>query len=223
MPRSSEGRQAPEVVEVATPVGTARATVTGPAGDAVGTLVLGHGAGGGIGAPDLVRAEAVATGLGWRVVLVEQPWRVAGGKVAPAPPRLDVAWHAVLAVLHENGLVTGPLVVGGRSAGARVGCRTATATGAAAVLCLAFPLHPPGRPERSRAQELADAGVPVHVVQGRRDPFGGPDEVVAAGVPGVVVHPVDGDHGLKPSSGPGGTVGDAVRAALEDVLAQVTE
>ena len=221
MPRSS--RPAPEVLEVATPVGTARATVTGPADGAAGTLVLGHGAGGGIGAPDLVRAEAVATGLGWRVVLVEQPWRVAGGKVAPAPPRLDTAWHAVLAVLHENGFVSGPLVVGGRSAGARVGCRTATSTGAVAVLCLAFPLHPPGRPERSRAQELADAGVPVHVVQGRKDPFGGPDEVVAAGVPGVVVHPVDGDHGLKPSSGPDGAVAAAVRVVLEDVLAQVTE
>lgn len=221
MPRSS--RPAPQVLQVATPVGAARATVTGGGEGTAGTLVLGHGAGGGIGAPDLVRAEAVATSLGWRVALVEQPWRVAGGRVAPAPPRLDAGWLAVLGALRDGGLGGGPLVVGGRSAGARVGCRTATSTGAAAVLCLAFPLHPPGRPERSRAGELVGAGVPVHVVQGRRDPFGSPDEVAAAGAGGVVVHPVAGDHGLKASSGPDGAVAAAVRVALLDVLARVTE
>ncbi len=182
------------MLEVPTPAGPARLHVDGDAAE--GVLVLGHGAGGGVGAPDLVRAAATASAEGWAAVRVEQPWRVAGGRIAPAPPRLDEAWLAVLAQLGEHVAASGPLVVGGRSAGARVACRTAVATGAAAVLCLAFPLHPPGRPERTRAPELAGAGRPVVVVQGTRDPFGSAADVDALGLPGVEVVAVPGDHGL---------------------------
>jgi predicted alpha/beta-hydrolase family hydrolase len=192
------------VVEVATPLGPARAHVTDPDPDVArtgGTLVLGHGAGGGVGAPDLLAAVAAARAAGWLAVRVEQPWRVAGRRVAPAPPRLDEAWLAVLAELPAHARVEGPLVTGGRSAGARVACRTAVATGAAAVLCLAFPLHPPGRPERSRAGELAAAGVPAVVVQGARDPFGGPQDLTGLGLPGVTVVEAPGDHALRGAGG----------------------
>jgi hypothetical protein len=185
---------------VVTPVGTARVHVHAPSGRPSGTLVLGHGAGGGIESADLVAVSRAATGSGWRVELVEQPWRVEGRKVAVAPPRLDEAWLAVLAA--GRGRPAGPVVVGGRSAGARVACRTASAVGADAVLCLSFPLHPPGRPERSRAAELAGVTVPVLVVQGRRDPFGGPQELLDAvpGPPAPQVQAVDGDHSLSRSA-----------------------
>ncbi|MFC1416545.1 alpha/beta hydrolase family protein [Streptacidiphilus cavernicola] len=138
-------------------------------------LALGHGAGGGIEAADLRALAAALPPLGITVALVEQPWRVAGKKLAPAPKTLDAGWLPVVAALraaHPAGL---PLLVGGRSAGARVACRTAVATGAAGVLALAFPLHPPGKPERSRAAELLDCPVPTLVVQGAKDPFGGGD------------------------------------------------
>ncbi|HSK26835.1 MAG TPA: alpha/beta family hydrolase [Jiangellales bacterium] len=158
--------------EVPTPLGPARLLVD-RAVRARRTLVLGHGAGGGATAADLVAlAQVLPPRTGTTVVRVEQPWRVAGRRLAPAPPRLDEAWQAVVPQIE----VVGPLVVGGRSAGARVACRTATGVGAAAVLALAFPLHPPGRPERSRLAELAGAGVPVLVVQGERDAFGRPAE-----------------------------------------------
>lgn len=156
-------------------------------GSGAGLLVLGHGAGGGVGALDLLAARDAAHALGWRVALVEQPWRVRGRKVAEAPPRLDAAWVEVLATLRGA-----PLVVGGRSAGARVACRTAAQVGAGAVLCLAFPLHPPGRPERSRLPELEQVEVPVLVVQGDRDAFGVP--------PGAVLVP-GADHGFKVAKG----------------------
>ncbi len=197
------------VVEVATPAGPARLHVDAPrlpdAGrPGAGVLVLGHGAGGGVEAPDLLAAAAAAVAAGWYAVRVEQPWRVAGRRVAPAPPRLDEAWLAVLAVLGEHVPLpspAGPLVVGGRSAGARVACRTAVATGASAVLCLAFPLHPPGRPERSRASELAGSGRPVVVVQGVRDAFGGPGDIAGLGLPGVEVVEAPADHSLAPRAG----------------------
>ncbi len=134
------------------------------------TLVLGHGAGGGTGTPDLLALGRALPGRGVSVVLVDQPWLVAGRKVAAPPPQLDLAWLAVVRAL----AVDGPLLVGGRSAGARVACRTAGDLGAAGCVALAFPLHPPGRPERSRLQELVGAGVPTLVVQGGNDPFGGP-------------------------------------------------
>ena len=164
--------RAPATAEVPTPVGPAR-THRYAATRPVATLVLGHGAGGGVGAPDLAALAAALPASGVEVVLVEQPWRVAGKKVAAATGVLDRAWLAVLEQIDRPGL----LVVGGRSAGARVACRTAVPTGAGAVVALAFPLHPPWRPERTRADELLAAGVPTLVLQGERDGFGGPAEL----------------------------------------------
>ncbi|QDY81240.1 hydrolase [Streptomyces qinzhouensis] len=136
-------------------------------------LALGHGAGGGTGARDLAALARSLPADGVTVALVEQPWRVAGKKVAPAPKTLDIGWRDIRPALARPGL---PVVAGGRSAGARVACRTARELGAAAVLALAFPLHPPGRPERSRAEELLGTGVPTLVVQGGNDSFGRPEE-----------------------------------------------
>ena len=107
------------------------------------------------------------------VARVEQPWRVAGKKLAPAPKTLDAGWRGIWPALAKSGL---PVISGGRSAGARVACRTATELGARAVLALSFPLHPPGKPEKSRADELLGSGVPTLVVQGGNDPFGKPAE-----------------------------------------------
>jgi len=136
--------------------------------------VLGHGAGGGIEAPDLVAASEAAGSLGLTVALVEQPYRVAGRR-SPAPAsQLDAAWSSVVLELRDgplNGLAT---LTGGRSSGARVACRTAAETGSVAVVCLAFPLHPPGHPEKSRLEELDAVHVPTLVVQGEHDPFGTP-------------------------------------------------
>ena len=142
-------------------------------------LWLGHGAGGGVDAIDLAELAASLPGGGITVVRYEHPWRVAGRKVAPRPAALDVGW--LDAAPHVAELAAGlPLIVGGRSAGARVACRTAEAVGAAAVLCLAFPLHPPGRPEKSRGDELLEPSVPVLVLQGARDTFGDAEEVLSA-------------------------------------------
>jgi predicted alpha/beta-hydrolase family hydrolase len=186
-----------ELREIDTLHGPARAHVTD--GGTVGTLVLGHGAGGGIESVDLVEVTTEAAGAGWRVVRVEQPWRVAGKRIATAPPRLDEGWNAVLADLRAGDELTGPLVLGGRSAGARVACRTAAGQGAAGVLALAFPLHPPGRPEKSRAAELTGVAVPLVVVQGETDAFGAPADVAAvlSGRAGASVYAVPGDHSLK--------------------------
>jgi predicted alpha/beta-hydrolase family hydrolase len=157
-------------VEVETPHGPARVHLH-PVEDPQGRLVLGHGAGGGVTARDLVAATKAAHAARFSVALVEQPYRVAGRK-SPAPAaQLDAAWTSVVEQLDLNGL---PLVTGGRSSGARVACRTAAATGAKAVLCLAFPVHPPGRPEKTRLGELDAVEVPVLVVQGESDPFGMP-------------------------------------------------
>jgi predicted alpha/beta-hydrolase family hydrolase len=183
--------------EIDTPLGPARAHTTD--GGSGGTLVLGHGAGGGVESADLLEVTTEAAAAGWRVIRIEQPWRVAGRRMAPAPPRLDEGWRAVLAALRADGRLTGPLVLGGRSAGARVACRTAAEHEAAGVLALAFPLHPPGRPEKSRAAELTAVQVPIVVVQGERDTFGRPEDVAAAlsGRPGASVYAVPGDHALK--------------------------
>ena len=168
-------------------------------------LVLGHGAGGRVESPDLAGAAEAAHATGLSVVLVEQPYRVAGRR-SPAPAaQLDSAWVSVVEQLPLEGL---PLVAGGRSAGARVACRTADATGAAAVLCLAFPLHPPGRPEKSRLGELDAVAVPTLVVQGERDPFGLPPPGAAR-----TVVTVPGTHSLR-SSG-------TVAAAVADWLARL--
>ncbi|GIJ78252.1 hypothetical protein SAMN05443287_103236 [Micromonospora phaseoli] len=158
---------------IETPRGPARVDLVSPADPARALLVLGHGAGGDVDAPDLLTLRDAALTAAVAVARVTQPYRVAGRR-APAPAgHLDEAWTAVLAVL--RGRCPGvPLVVGGRSSGARVACRTAAAVGAAGVLALAFPLHPPGRPERSRAGELC-TGLPTLVVNGDRDPFGVPE------------------------------------------------
>jgi predicted alpha/beta-hydrolase family hydrolase len=158
----------------------------------VAALVLGHGAGGGVGAPDLVALTEAALALGVTVALVEQPYRVAGRR-SPAPARqLDAAWISIVAHLAAGPLRDLPLIAGGRSSGARVACRTAPDVGAVAVLCLAFPVHPPGHPEKTRLEELDAVSVPTLVIQGDRDPFGMP----AAG-PGGTVAVVAGGHGLK--------------------------
>lgn len=184
--------------EIDTPVGMARAHLWRPP-HPVGALVLGHGAGGSSFTDDLLALRSL-TRQGWVVVLVEQPWRVAGRKVATAPAQLDVAWRAVVAALTcGRGRLVRPLVLGGRSAGARVALRTATALGADAVLALSFPLHPPGRPEKSRATEagqVSDAGTALAVIQGQKDPFGSPQEVRRALGPGVEVIAVAGTHSL---------------------------
>ncbi|MFJ6794476.1 alpha/beta family hydrolase [Streptomyces sp. NPDC091268] len=179
---------------VDTPAGEARVTWH-PARAARLVLALGHGAGGGIEARDLRALAAALPGRGITVALVEQPWRVAGKKVAAAPKVLDEGWRALWPALAAAGP---PVVAGGRSAGARVACRTAAELGAAAVLALAFPLHPPGRPEKSRAGELLGAGRPTLVVQGGRDPFGRPEEFPSdfPGGGGVLVEIPYADHGF---------------------------
>jgi uncharacterized protein len=175
-------------LELDTPHGPARAHLH-PAPDARGAVVLGHGAGGGVTAPDLKAATEVANAAGFTVVLVEQPYRVAARK-SPAPaPQLDAAW---IAVLEQLDLPDGALITGGRSSGARVACRTAAATGSDGVLCLAFPLHPPGRPEKTRLPELEGVSVPVLIVQGESDPFGMPPSA-----PGRDVVAIKGNHSLR--------------------------
>ncbi|GAA4774497.1 alpha/beta family hydrolase [Streptomyces sanyensis] len=185
-----------------------------PAKDARLVLALGHGAGGGIEARDLAAIAAELPGHSVTVALVEQPWRVAGRKVAPAPKTLDTGWRGVWPVLAGPGL---PVVAGGRSAGARVACRTAAELGAAAVLALAFPLHPPGRPERSRAGELLGGGVPLLVVQGGRDPFGRPGEFPEG--PYRLVEVPDADHGFAVPKRSAVTQVEALRAVTGAVAA----
>jgi predicted alpha/beta-hydrolase family hydrolase len=194
-------------IDVDTPHGPARVHVRS-VDEPVAALVLGHGAGGGIQAPDLVAAARAATEVGFSAALVEQPYRVAGRR-SPAPARqLDAAWLAAIVHLRDNALAGLPLVVGGRSAGARVACRTAAEAGAIAVICLAFPLHPPGKaddPSKSRLPELEAVHVPVLVVQGDGDPFGVPPE----GRNRTVVR-IRGNHSLRNAA--------AVRAAVCDWL-----
>jgi uncharacterized protein len=177
--------------EINTPHGLARVHLH-PAAEPRAALVLGHGAGGGVSAPDLTVATEVALEESVSVALVEQPYRVAGRR-SPAPaPQLDAAWVTVVDHLRENELEGLPLITGGRSLGARVACRTVEETEAVAVLCLAFPVHPPGRPDKTRLPELEAVHVPVLVVQGESDPFGMPPDG-----PNRTVARVRGDHGLK--------------------------
>jgi predicted alpha/beta-hydrolase family hydrolase len=157
-------------------------------------LVLTHGAAGAVGSVDVLAVRAAALDAGIAVALVTQPFRVAGRTAPPKPEPQDEAWVAMLIGLRRRrGLASLPLVTGGRSNGARVACRTATAIAADAVVALAFPLHPPGKPEKSRLDELALPQVPVLVVQGDRDPFGLPP--AAAGRTVVVI--AGADHGLR--------------------------
>lgn len=196
---------------VATPQGDAR-VLRRTAPGAIGEVVLTHGAGGGIGAPDLVRLAADLPRNGFSVSLVEMPWRVQGKKLAPRPALIDEAYLSVIAGLRPKA----PFVLGGRSAGARSACRIAAEVGADGVLALSFPLHPPGRPERSRLDELVGAGVPTLVVQGGHDAFGRPEEfpesLELAVVPAA-------DHSMKvPRSAgiaPAEALGLIVEATLE--------
>jgi uncharacterized protein len=188
-----------ELVE--TPHGPARVHLR-PVDSPRALLALGHGAGGGIESRDLVGAATAANEAGISVAVVEQPYRVAGRR-SPAPAaQLDAAWLAVVREFPDL-----PLIVGGRSSGARVACRTAAAAGAEAVLCLAFPLHPPGKPEKTRLPELEEVQVPILVVQGERDPFGipppGPNREVVL---------IPGTHSLRSS----GTVAAAVAGWLAE-------
>lgn len=179
-----------KVFDVETPHGPARVHLD-IVDRAWAALVLGHGAGGGVGAPDLVAAAAAAKATGVGVALVEQPYRVAGRR-SPAPAhQLDAAWIAVVERLAQKEVRSSRLIAGGRSSGARVACRTASATNAVGVLCLAFPLRPPGR-DVSRLDELEAVTVPTLVIQGSGDPFGMPP----AGANRTVIA-VAGDHGLK--------------------------
>jgi uncharacterized protein len=174
-------------------------------------LVLGHGAGGGVAARDLVAATKAALEAQVSVALVEQPYRVAGRR-SPAPAKqLDAAWAAVVEHLRAGAFSALPLITGGRSAGARVACRTAAETGAAGVLCLAFPVHPPGKPEKSRLDELDAVTVPVLVVQGESDPFGMPPPT-----PGREVVTQPGTHAL---TGDLGALAEAVRGWLARLTA----
>jgi predicted alpha/beta-hydrolase family hydrolase len=201
-----------DTFEVASPSGQARVYLY-PVDRARAGLVLGHGAGGGVTAPDLVAVREAALADGVAVALVEQPYRVAGRR-SPAPAaQLDAAWTAVVTRLREDELRGLPLVAGGRSSGARVACRTAQATGAIAVLCLAFPLQPPRRagaaPAPSRLDELDAVTVPTLVVQGTSDRFGIPPAAARR-----TVVQVAGDHGLK-------TDVQAVAAAAQAWLARI--
>jgi predicted alpha/beta-hydrolase family hydrolase len=198
---------------IETPQGRANAYLH-PAEQPRAALVLGHGAGGGVEAPDLVAARDAALPAGVTVALVEQPYRAAGKRSSPPPHRLDEAWIAVVEELRDGELAELPLIAGGRSLGARVACRTADATDAVAVLCLAFPLQPPprkgGKTSPSRIEELDSVSVPTLVVQGERDRFGMPP-----GAANRTVVEVPGDHGLKKDLE---AVADAVRTWLPGVV-----
>jgi predicted alpha/beta-hydrolase family hydrolase len=205
--QAERGGYARCIVELDTPHGPARVhlrAVDSP----VAALVLGHGAGGGIESPDLVGATNAARLVGLSVALVEQPYRVAGRR-SPAPAsQLDAAWTAVVLQLRDGPFSGLPILTGGRSSGARVACRTAAETDSVAVLCLAFPLHPPGRVQNSRLPELDAVTVPTLVVQGKSDPFGTP-----SGGPNRTVAHIPGTHSLRSS--------DAVTKAVSDWLPTV--
>jgi uncharacterized protein len=206
------------VLDLETPHGPARVHLRPAPGDApVAALVLGHGAGGGVEAPDLLAATQAAHDAGVSVALVEQPYRVAGRRSAAPAGQLDVAWTAVLGQLWRGPLAGLPLVAGGRSAGARVACRTAAQCGAVGVLCLAFPLVPPRRasattPPASRLPELDAVSAQVLVVQGENDRFGMPPEG-----PSRTVVAVRGDHSLRSDKA---AVAGAVRDWLRALVAQ---
>jgi hypothetical protein len=173
-----------------------------------GLFVVGHGAGGGIDAVDLVAVSTALAAAGWTVARVVQPYRVKGHRAPERPPRLDAAWIAVIDALGKER--TGKLVVSGRSSGARVAVRTADEVGADGAVALAYPLHPPGKPERSRAEEIEGLQTPLLVVQGARDAFGTAKELPA----GTNVVEVPGDHSLKQDTA-------AVVAAVSSWIAEL--
>ncbi|WP_306461698.1 alpha/beta hydrolase family protein [Nocardioides humilatus] len=199
---------------IPTPVGEGR-LVTHRAPRPIATVVLSHGAGGGIDALDLTALATYLPRSGVTVMLFEQPWRRAGRKVATPPATLDVGLRAAVDAVR----VRTPIILGGRSAGARSACRSAKGLSAAGCLALSFPLHPPGKPERSRLDELVDAGVPTLVIQGENDPFGGPGEFPDP-LPSrtdLAVVP-DGDHSLKVPKRSAITQDDAMGIVVEATL-----
>jgi predicted alpha/beta-hydrolase family hydrolase len=206
---------------IPTPVGDGR-LVTRRAPRPIATVLLSHGAGGGIEARDLAALGTYLPRQGVNVMLFEQPWRRAGRKVATPPATLDAGLRAAVDALR----VRTPIILGGRSAGARSACRSARALGAAGCLALSFPLHPPGKPEKSRLDELAAAGVPTLVIQGGNDPFGIPEEFpdpLPARTDLAVVP--DADHGFKVPKRASISQDDAmdivVEAALEWVVREI--
>ncbi|GAB3786419.1 alpha/beta hydrolase family protein [Nocardioides ungokensis] len=203
---------------VATPHGDGR-LVTDRSRHPLATLLVSHGAGNGIDTRDL---EALARNLprnGITVVRFEQPWKVAGRKVATSPKSLD---EALVAAANQLRVRT-PMVVGGRSAGARSAARCARDLGAVGCLALAFPLHPPGHPEKSRLPELRGARVPTLVIQGERDTMGRPEEFPADVEMAVVP---SADHSLKVLARGPVSQDDAmeivVEATLEWIVREVT-
>lgn len=201
-------------LEIATTHGLGVVELDRPSPPAAALLVLTHGAGGGVDTVDMQAIRAAALRSAVVVARVLQPYRVAGRRSPTTPDKQDESWlELVAAIRRRRGLGALPLVVGGRSNGARVACRTAVASDAAGVVALAFPLHPPGRPDRSRLPELDGAGVPTLVVQGDRDPFGMPP--AAAGRELVVV--AGADHSLKRDPG---AVAAAVLAFVTGLVAR---
>ena len=220
-PRLSEGRAAhaahgldgsvaKQTVEISTGQGPAEVTLDAPSRPAF-LMVITHGAGGGVDTRDVLAASKAAAALGGAVARVLQPYRVRGASAPGLADRQDAAWLEIVAELRRSypGI---PLVQGGRSNGARVACRTAVAVGARGVVALAFPLHPPGRPDKSRVDELRGAGTDVLVINGERDPFGIPDSADAAR---VIVLPGE-THALSRDPA---AVGRAVGGWLGELLA----
>jgi uncharacterized protein len=202
-------------LRIATPAGEAAVNLD-LAGEAGTLLVIGHGAGGSVDSPDLVAVRDACLAAGISVARVTQPYRLAGKKAPPAAVTLDEAWRAVIASLRRRKATAGlNFVYAGRSSGARVACRAAADPALRrppiGVLTLAFPVHPPGKPEKSRLDELAAVPMPVLVVQGDQDPFGMPEPA-----PGRLVRPVPGDHSLKRSAG---LVGELAAAWLLQLTA----
>lgn len=206
---------------LATPYGDAHLHVAGPSRGARGRALLMHGAGTSSDVAVLLQLQDALAALRVRVARLDQPYRVAGRRAPPPSAQLDVVARAACAAL---GAPTAPLVLVGRSSGARVACRVAREAGAAGVVALGFPLVPPGRPGVSRAGELAGAGVPVLVVQGERDGFGTPADVRAVRAKGVSVHAVaGGDHSLKTRKRDGRTEAEAVGEAVQVAAAWIAE
>jgi predicted alpha/beta-hydrolase family hydrolase len=195
-----------DTLTIETPAGPAQVQVDEPGGRKRAVLVIGHGAGGGVDAPDILAVRTATLAVGVRVVRVTQPYRVAGRRTPAPAGQLDTAWLAVLEELRP-GWGRLPVIVGGRSSGARVACRTAAAAGAVGVVALAFPVHPPGRPDKSRLPEIDAVEVPVFAVAGEKDPFGLPPQTPDREVlvlPGAV-------HDLRKGVA---TIGPAVAAWL---------
>ena len=181
--------------------------------------MLQHGASGGIGARDLVALARRLPDHGITTIVLQQPFAVEGKRVAPRPAVLD---ECLAAVVRQLRLRT-PLVLGGRSSGARCSCRMARELGAVGALALAFPLHPPGRPEKSRADELLGSGVPTLVVQGTRDTFGGPEEFPALPSGTRLVDVPGGDHGFAVTKASHRSQAETIDDLVAEVLGWLDE